>query len=226
VRAEPVHTSVRSVHVQPHTDGWAVIRGDGGRPAGVYLSRRFAIDAGRSLAKRDVADLLVHDDTGRVDFRVSYSRGASGWRWNRRRRSGAPQDVDAPTSSTANLLEVVLPYDSWCVRTARSESAKALNGECPAELLDELLLVITELVLQSTVQTRAECTLLLHRTGDEILIIVRDQRAQAAEPSFDVAAFASEVKSSQSMSDDGMERSQGQRCLWVRFNLPGGQPAD
>jgi hypothetical protein len=185
------------------------------------MSRRFAIDAGRELAKRDLSDLFVHNDADQVDLHMSYSRGGSGWRWTRRRRSppaATTNDVDESPASNANLLEVVLPYDSWCLRTARSESTRALGGLCPAEALDELLLVITELVLQSTVQTRDECTLLLHRTDDEILVVVRDRRARAAEPWFDVAEFKSGLTPSQSATTE--YGSEGRRCLWARFNLP------
>src|SRR5215213_7464016 len=62
--------STHDVHVVPHSDGWAVERD--WRPTGVYFARRFAVSAGREMARRDCVELLVFDGQRELDFRESY----------------------------------------------------------------------------------------------------------------------------------------------------------
>lgn len=215
----------RRVHVHLHPDGWAVTRVHTSRKSTVYWSRRFAIDAGREAAERELADLVVYNEAGQVDFRVSHAKKAAGRRWSPRRRAASVDTVPQVghlASTAEKLLEVVLPYDSWCLRTARTESTKALTGLCDTDVQDELLHVITELVMNTTVDSRSECTLLVYRIDDEVLIVVRTRYACPTKRLRDVGTIESGRDTMHTMTTEyWVERSVGQQCVWARFNLSG-----
>jgi hypothetical protein len=145
----------------------------------VYFSRHFAVSAGRELAGRECVELLVFDDQRALDFRESYRVDGS-----------RPSDT---STTTTELLRVTLHYDSWCLRLARGESERALDGWCTRDLLDEVVIAVTELVLHTTLRTRSDCTLSIHRSDEQILVVVADEC--------------------------GVPPTPHGRCVWARFSL-------
>lgn len=64
--------SHKNQHIVPHPDGWAV-RGEGNeRATSVHSTQREAIDAGRSIARNQGSELLVHGENGRIRERSTY----------------------------------------------------------------------------------------------------------------------------------------------------------
>lgn len=62
----------RNQHVVPHEAGWAV-RGAGSRRASsVHRTQREAIGAGRTIARNQGTELLIHGRDGRIRDRDSY----------------------------------------------------------------------------------------------------------------------------------------------------------
>ena len=57
----------RSVHVTPNpAGGWQVKRAGNVRPSSTHRLKRAAIDAGKRLAKRYRAELVIHRKDGRI----------------------------------------------------------------------------------------------------------------------------------------------------------------
>lgn len=75
---------------------------------------------------------------------------------------------------------------------------------CARALIDEMTIVITELVLQATIQRRDECTLSIDRIGDEIMVVVRGG----------------------TQDDTGSQPPSDGRSVWARFDLKRGTVAD
>ncbi|MGD9995479.1 MAG: DUF2188 domain-containing protein [Ilumatobacteraceae bacterium] len=177
------------VYVCPHPDGWALAHVPAGRPVGVFLNRQFAIRAGQALAVRAGAQLVVHGPDGSVDAVVGAPDPRRARWWSRftqsRRRRTADVRLSPPGSSTECLLDVHVPYDSWCLRVVRTSCERVLAAICPRSLLEEAQMVVTELVLQTTLRTRRACRLTIHLLDHEILIEVRS--AAAGHTTEDVA---------------------------------------
>ena len=64
--------SKRNQHVVPHVDGWAV-RGEGAeRASGVFDTKAEATAAGRSIARNQGTELVVHGRDGRIQSKDSH----------------------------------------------------------------------------------------------------------------------------------------------------------
>jgi hypothetical protein len=188
------------VHVLPRPDGWALAHAPDGRSVGLFLNRQFAIRAGQALATRVGAQLVVHGPDGAVDAVVGVPERRRSPRTllGRRRRSrtttGAPSSADGAVLEC--LLDVRVPYDSWCLRVVRTACERTLAPICPRALLDEAQMVVTELVLQTTLRNRSDCRLIIHLLDHEILVEVRSVPPAGAP-------------------DDSVERA----SAWARFDL-------
>ncbi len=211
LEAARLSATERDIHVVPHPDGWAVTRARGMRTVNVYLTRRFAVDAAGHLAKRLRVALFVHGHDGRIDFWINHPERLTSSIFRRLRDQRSARDVRGPTDDdgsapelpSTRLLHLMLPYDAWCVRAARRESMKALEGVCARALIDEMTIVITELVLQATIQRRDECTLFIDRIGDEIMVVVRGG----------------------TQDETGSQPPSDGRSVWARFDLKRGNVA-
>src|SRR5690348_1363315 len=62
----------RDIHVVPNGDGWAVKREDEDRPLSTHSTQAEAVEAGRSLARNEQAELLVHSQSGQIRDRSTY----------------------------------------------------------------------------------------------------------------------------------------------------------
>jgi hypothetical protein len=187
------------VHVLPRPDGWALAHAPDGRSVALFLNRQFAIRAGQALATRVGAQLVVHGQDGAVDAVVGVpERRRSPRTLLRRRRSRATDGAPSAAHDAVLecLLDVRVPYDSWCLRVVRTACERTLAPICPRALLDEAQMVVTELVLQTTLRTRSDCRLIIHLLDHEILVEVRSV-APAGAP------------------DDAVERA----SAWARFDL-------
>lgn len=62
----------KHVHIVPRGEGWAVKR-EGARRASVTTgTQREAIDAGRTIAKREATEMLIHGRDGQIREKNSY----------------------------------------------------------------------------------------------------------------------------------------------------------
>lgn len=66
--------SKRNQHVVPHTAGWAVRGAGSSKATSVYKTQQQAIDAGRSIAKNQKSELLVHGADGKIRARDSHGQ--------------------------------------------------------------------------------------------------------------------------------------------------------
>ena len=64
----------KNQHVIPSGDRWAVRRVGTSRASGVYDTQREAISAAKELARNNHGDLYIHDRSGRVGERISFSK--------------------------------------------------------------------------------------------------------------------------------------------------------
>ncbi len=65
-------SSKRNQHVVPHADGWAV-RGEGTeRASGVFDTKVEATEAGRSIARNQGTELVIHGKDGRIQSKDSH----------------------------------------------------------------------------------------------------------------------------------------------------------
>jgi hypothetical protein len=62
----------KNVHVVPHDDGWAVRREGASRVSRSYDTQAEAASAGRSAARADHVEFLLHGRGGRIRERDSY----------------------------------------------------------------------------------------------------------------------------------------------------------
>jgi hypothetical protein len=62
----------RDVHVVPSDDKWAVRRENDNDPVSTHATQAEAEEAGRSLAQRESAELLVHGKDGQIRDRSTY----------------------------------------------------------------------------------------------------------------------------------------------------------
>jgi Uncharacterized protein conserved in bacteria (DUF2188) len=60
------------VHVVPRDDRWAVTREGAERASSLHETQADAIDAGRTTARNDHTELLVHGEDGQIRARDSY----------------------------------------------------------------------------------------------------------------------------------------------------------
>ena len=56
----------KSVHIVPREDGWAVRRSNGERDSSHHRTQADAIEAGRTTARREQTELVIHDQKGRI----------------------------------------------------------------------------------------------------------------------------------------------------------------
>ena len=64
--------SKRDQHVVPHSDGWAVKPAGGARASSVHATQAKAIDQGRTVARNQGTELLIHGRDGRIRARDSH----------------------------------------------------------------------------------------------------------------------------------------------------------
>ena len=62
----------RNQHVVPHPDGWAVTPAGGARPSSVHSTHDAAVDRGRTVARNQGTELLIHGRNGRIRARDSH----------------------------------------------------------------------------------------------------------------------------------------------------------
>jgi len=62
----------KNVHVVPHEGEWAVKREGNERASSVHPTKSEATDSGRSAAKADKVDLIIHNQDGRISDSDSY----------------------------------------------------------------------------------------------------------------------------------------------------------
>ena len=67
--------SQNSIHVEAKGEGDLLVREDGGRELGHYLTQAEAKEVGHKLARKRRVELVVHDQGGRVQR----SRPRKGW---------------------------------------------------------------------------------------------------------------------------------------------------
>lgn len=66
------HSAPSSVHVVPHSDGWATKRGGNERATRVFETQREATEFARTQARAHSGDLVIHAQDGRIRERRSY----------------------------------------------------------------------------------------------------------------------------------------------------------
>lgn len=65
-------TDKKNVHVTPHEDGWQVRREGADRASSVHGTQAEAESAGRSTARREGTEFLLHGRDGQIRDRDSY----------------------------------------------------------------------------------------------------------------------------------------------------------
>ena len=60
------------VHVTPREDGWAVIKEGNKRASSLHSTKKEAEKAGRQAARKDNAELYLHNKKGRIGQRDSH----------------------------------------------------------------------------------------------------------------------------------------------------------
>lgn len=64
--------SKKDIHVVPHADGWATRKEGAERVGGVYTKKAEALEAGRSQAKREHVELVIHGKKGMIQDSDSF----------------------------------------------------------------------------------------------------------------------------------------------------------
>lgn len=59
-------------HVVPRPDGWAVIKSNGQRASSTHGTQKQAIEAARTLAQNQGAELVIHGRNGQIREKNSY----------------------------------------------------------------------------------------------------------------------------------------------------------
>jgi hypothetical protein len=81
-------------------------------------------------------------------------------------------------------------------------------GALDTAVVDELMTIVTELVLRVTVRTRSDSTLTLHRSGDEITIAVEGSgRSTDLDPAGAWAAISLVAERSNPADRDDVRQS-------------------
>jgi hypothetical protein len=71
----PAKKGPKPVAVEPRPGGqWAVQRDGGKRASSVHDNKKPAVDAGRSIAKNQGAELVIKDQRGRIQSKDSHGR--------------------------------------------------------------------------------------------------------------------------------------------------------
>lgn len=66
--------ATKTLHVVPRTGGWAIRNEGGSRATSVHSTQKGAVEAARSLAKKEAGAIVIHGRDGRVQSRDSYSK--------------------------------------------------------------------------------------------------------------------------------------------------------
>lgn len=64
--------SKKNQHVVPHKEGWAVRGAGNSKATSIHDTQRAAIDVGRSIAKNQGSELLIHGGNGQIRSRDSH----------------------------------------------------------------------------------------------------------------------------------------------------------
>jgi len=62
----------KNQHVVPHKNGWAVRGAGNSKATSIHRTQREAIDVGRSIAKNQKSELLIHSREGQIRERDSH----------------------------------------------------------------------------------------------------------------------------------------------------------
>lgn len=62
----------KSIHVVPHSDGWAVRSSGASKPANVLPTQQAAISLGTTRAKATSTELFIHGRDGKIRERNSF----------------------------------------------------------------------------------------------------------------------------------------------------------
>lgn len=69
--------TLKSQHVVPHPDGWAVRKGGSDRATEVFDTQKEAIDRARDISQNQGAELIIHGRDGRIRERDSHGEDPS-----------------------------------------------------------------------------------------------------------------------------------------------------
>jgi hypothetical protein len=64
----------KNQHITPHPRGWAVKPAGGERASSVHRTQAEAIDRGRTVARNQGSELLIHGRNGQIRERDSHGR--------------------------------------------------------------------------------------------------------------------------------------------------------
>ncbi len=67
----------RNQHVVPRTDGWAVRGERAERASGVFPTKAEATQAGRTIARNQGTELVIHGRNGRIQSKDSHGKDPS-----------------------------------------------------------------------------------------------------------------------------------------------------
>ena len=70
--ASAVRKGLKSQHVVPKENSWAVKKLGVSRPSKVFDTQKKAINYGRKIAKKNKVDLFIHKSNGRIKSRETY----------------------------------------------------------------------------------------------------------------------------------------------------------
>jgi anti-sigma regulatory factor (Ser/Thr protein kinase) len=119
-------------------------------------------------------------------------------------------------------LQVDLPFDSASSRTARRETISMLGSRCADAVLDDVLMVVTELVNNAIDHTGAACTLTIELRPGTILVEVRDADGRPPNRPHRDDEFGRGLGVVQSLTDRwGIDRVADGKCVWAEITLPG-----
>lgn len=129
-------------------------------------------------------------------------------------------------AAVTHMLRLVLPHDPSSVRSARSETARALQGRWPSGLVADLLMVVSELVDNAITHTRGGCTLTLQHLDTKLIVEVHDGDVQSPRRRDDGPdELGRGLGVVQTLAHRwGVERTARGKCVWAEFIVPAVAP--
>jgi anti-sigma regulatory factor (Ser/Thr protein kinase) len=122
----------------------------------------------------------------------------------------------------ASLVELSLPCESTAPGRARRQVRERLRGRIPADVLGDLLLVVSELVTNAIRHAQSPCTLLVVVEDGSLVVEVHDQGGWPRRTTFGRPDPPRGLGLVQSVSARwGVERTDGGKCVWVELSVPG-----
>lgn len=121
-------------------------------------------------------------------------------------------------------FELVLACDPASAAAARAAVRQLLDERCPAQLLEDVAIVVSELVSNAVTHTGDVCVLMVQYSADQIVIEVRDTDAvRRSGEKVDRGAhdFGRGLGAVQTLSARwGIERTDDGKTVWAEFVLP------